>query len=377
MRVWLRYAVADSAMRALTRAVRQRAREIGGIECRLWSGISPRALAEGGWPPEAMISIGRNERAEQDRDELGIPGVFIDITPYDRKRRPPPEGWPVVGPQEDAIGRLAANHLWGLGLRVFALLNQGWIGVQRPRSAAFITWLAERGAACTDLGEVSGYRPFDDSDGPGPQRVVAVLKDLPRPFGIFATSDVLAELAVDWCRQAGLRVPQDVAVLGTGDDPLHAPHANVPFSSVRLPWWNLGRRALDLLVEGRRDDARLPPVGVTVRASTNLVYTDDALVQDFVAAVRDDLQCQFGVDALVERLHVSPPTLYRRCKASLGLSPSHYLQRVRVDRALRLLRDTDESLAVIAQRCGFADQASFTRAFKRATGGTPGDWRES
>jgi LacI family transcriptional regulator len=397
MRVWVRYAVGDSPMRSISAAIRHRAREIGGIECRLWTGISPGALSEGGWPPEAMILIGRSDRAEQDRESLDIPSVFIDVTPYDRKRRPSPDGWPVVGLNEDAIGRLAAEHLWKLGLRNFALLNQGWVGVQRPRSGGFVAWLHEKGATCTDLAEISGHRAFDDHDGPGPQRMVALLRDLPRPLALFATSDVLAELAVDWCRQSGLRVPQDIAVLGTGDDPLHAPHASVPLSSVHLPWWHMGQRALDTLIESaakaghrgakdirkrmgenlkpRPDGHRLKPVGVTVRASTNTIYTEDPVVHAFVEAVRGDHHCKLGVDALAHRLQVSPPTLYRRCRAVLGDNPSHHLQRVRIQHSVRLLRDTDWTLVDIAHRCGFADQAAFTRAFKRLTHMTPGDFR--
>lgn len=397
MRVWVRYAVSDSPMRSISAAVRERARELGDIECRLWTGITPRALAEGGWPPQAMLLIGRSERAEADRTHLDLPAVYVDVTPYERKRRPPPEGWVTVGLNEDAIGRCAAKHLWDAGLRSFALLNQGWIGVQRPRSGGFLAWLSERGASATDLAERSGHRAFDEEDGPGPQRVIALLRELPRPFGLYATSDVLAEVAVDWCRLAGLRVPQDVAVLGSGDDPLHAPHASVPLSSVHLPWWTLGRRALDTVIhcaaehgvaeaiarqravqerlKPSRDGLHLEPVGITVRASTNLTYTPDPLVQDFVTAVREDWQCKLSVDALAKRLRVSLPTLYRRCRAALAISPSQHLQRVRINRSVRMLRDSNWSLVEIAQRCGFADQAAYSRAFKRLTGNTPGDYR--
>jgi LacI family transcriptional regulator len=397
MRVWVRYAQGDTAMRRIYVALRHRARELGGIECRLWTPVRPQFLAEGGWDPDAMILIGRSDKAEADREALDIPGCYIDVTPYERKRRPPPDGWRVVGMDEDKVGRMGAHHLWELGLRRFCLLNQGWIGIQRPRSGGFVSWLDERHCTCDDLVTLTGHRPFDESDGPGPLRMVEHLQQLPRPFGLFATSDVVAELAVDWCRLANLRVPQDVAGLGTGDDALYAPHANVPLSSVHLPYQQMGRQAIEQLVhlmaaQGHpeaqqirerhadkltpgQDQLRLKPVGVTVRASTGIAYSDDAVVAGMVDKVRSDQHCQITVDDLTWMLDVSAPTLYRRVKAALGISPSRYIQQVRVNRSIRLLRDTDWSLADVALRCGFSDQASFTRAFKRLTGHTPGDLR--
>ncbi|MDA3961272.1 MAG: helix-turn-helix domain-containing protein [Planctomycetota bacterium] len=386
-------------MRRIYIALRHRARELGSIECRLWTPVRPSFLAEGGWAPEAMILIGRGDKAETDRSALDIPAVYVDVTPYDRKRRPAPEGWTTVANNEGQIGRMAADHLWKLGLRRFCLLNQGWIGIQRPRSGGFIDALAERKCTCDDLVELTSHRPFDESDGPGPLRIVEHLQQLPRPFGLFATSDAVAELAVDWCKLAGLRVPQDVAVLGAGDDPLYAPHANVPLSSVHLPYWEMGRHAIDQIVHvmastgnagakalrsklGDRlhppqKSIKLSPIGVTERSSTAGAYTSDELVAGMIAKVREDQHCQITVDDLTWMLDVSAPTLYRRCRAALGVSPSRYIQQVRVNRSVRLLRDTDGSLAEVALRCGFSDQASFTRAFKRLTGATPGDFRTS
>jgi len=60
-----------------------------------------------------------------------------------------------------------------------------------------------------------------------------------------------------------------------------------------------------------------------------------------------------------------------------GLPPRQYLKRLRVQTACRLLVSTRESIAAIAQRCGFADQSHLTRAFRRVTGSTPAAYREA
>jgi len=381
MRIWVRYGHDDSAMRAIYAGIRTRARRLD-YECRLWRPVTPEVLIEGGWSPDGMILIGRSQRAERERRQLRLPGVQVHLLPPTRHERPA-RGWSRVRLDGTRLGAVAAEHLLGRGLQRFVLLNQGRSGNQRARSEGFVETLREAGYGCVDLVRATGHRAFDASDLPGPRRVVAWLKQQPRPFGLFATSDVLAELAVDWCRLAGVDVPQDAGVVGCGDDPLHAPDSSVTLSSVHLPYGALGRSAVDLLVdhiEGKL--ASRPPrevvlaqAAVTVRQSTAAEYSEQPLAREMITLVRRDRHLELGVDGLAERLGVSTATLYRYCRATLGISPSQYLQRVRVERAARLLIDSSTALVDIAQHCGFADQAAFTRAFKRQLGVTPGDFR--
>ena len=165
-----------------------------------------------------MILIGRSSKAERDQQELQIPGLHIDLTIYARRREEPPTGWPSVGLDEAATGRMAAEHLADRGLERLYLINQGWVARRDRVPQAFIDRSRELGCQVTDIGTSCGYRAFDESDPPGPGCIINFLKGLQRPFGIYATSDPLAELTVDYCSMAGIDVPRDAAVLGTGDD---------------------------------------------------------------------------------------------------------------------------------------------------------------
>ncbi len=66
----------------------------------------------------------------------------------------------------------------------------------------------------------------------------------------------------------------------------------------------------------------------------------------------------------------------RSFQREYGLPPQQYLKRLRIQTSCRLLVDTRESIAVIAQRCGFADQSHLTREFRHITKTTPGAYRE-
>ena len=65
----------------------------------------------------------------------------------------------------------------------------------------------------------------------------------------------------------------------------------------------------------------------------------------------------------------------RAFKRSMGVPPSRWLTKMRVERAKELLKDPRCELADIAQLCGFVDQSHFTRVFSRSEGYSPGRWR--
>jgi AraC family transcriptional regulator len=78
---------------------------------------------------------------------------------------------------------------------------------------------------------------------------------------------------------------------------------------------------------------------------------------------------------LAASVGVSPSVFSRTFRQHLDCTPSDYLRRVRVERARALILGSDESLASIGLRVGFADQSHFTRVFRRVTGQTPNEVR--
>jgi len=72
---------------------------------------------------------------------------------------------------------------------------------------------------------------------------------------------------------------------------------------------------------------------------------------------------------------LSPSHFARAFRKSTGMPPHAWLNRARVERAMVLLRQRNQSLSAIAFECGFVDQSHFTRVFARTVGQTPGAWR--
>lgn len=94
-----------------------------------------------------------------------------------------------------------------------------------------------------------------------------------------------------------------------------------------------------------------------------------------VEYIEDHLGDPVSRELVARAAGLSPSHFSHLMRARLGWSFRELLIRLRIERARRLLADSDQGLAQIAQECGFADQSYFTRAFRRRTGETPGDFR--
>jgi AraC family transcriptional regulator len=90
---------------------------------------------------------------------------------------------------------------------------------------------------------------------------------------------------------------------------------------------------------------------------------------EFIAA---RLDARLTVDTLACEVGLSPAHFARAFKETMGRAPHQYLLSQRLEQARRLLELPGAQLAEVAQRTGFADQAHFTRLFKRAYGVPPG-----
>lgn len=87
------------------------------------------------------------------------------------------------------------------------------------------------------------------------------------------------------------------------------------------------------------------------------------------------LDQRWSMAELASYCHVSQRTLLRRFQEALNLSPIHYVQQLRVERAKALLESTRLSLEDITARCGYEDVSSFSKIFKQWAQVTPKDYR--
>jgi LacI family transcriptional regulator len=187
-----------------------------------------------------------------------VPCVFVN-------RRHRGSGCNVSMREEDA-GRIAAEHLLELGHhRLGHLSGPQRLDTARRRMQGFVD-VAKAAGAEVQIEEAA----FDERGGA--QAMATLLTGRRPPTGVFVSNINQSVGALAAARLHGVSVPADVSVVGYDDDPL-AEYLQVPLTAIRMPLWELGATAVDVLVEqlhgGAPRDLELEtPPQLIVREST-------------------------------------------------------------------------------------------------------------
>jgi AraC family L-rhamnose operon regulatory protein RhaS len=100
-------------------------------------------------------------------------------------------------------------------------------------------------------------------------------------------------------------------------------------------------------------------------------------VRRFVADLTQRFYESAGIDRAAAEVGVSRRGFTRLFRLVTGCTYAKYLERVRIEYACQLLRETGRSVTTVAFECGYEDLSSFYRAFRRQTGEPPQRWRET
>ena len=280
-----------------------------------------------------------------------------------------------------AVGRLAAEHLLDRGFIRLAYcglppdpLNL-WVA---DRAEAFKQRAEEAGCPCSiHAGRRSTMRKWADLQ----HELAAWLESLEKPVGLMACNDARALHVLEACRTIGAKVPDDVTVIGVDNDELMCELANPPLSSVEQGARRMGYHAaaaLDRLMNGQpvpQLTFLVEPEGVVTRRSTDALVIEDAAVAAAVRFIREHACETIDVRHVVKVANVSRSTLQARFRSVLGRTIHTEIQRVRIERAKRLVATTDLPLKQIAIRVGFKHVQYLTTLFRQRTGQTPAEYR--
>lgn len=122
-----------------------------------------------------------------------------------------------------------------------------------------------------------------------------------------------------------------------------------------------------LLLDARRSQSRYMALG--------FLAAQDAAVARAGRWARERLSTGVTVEALAHAADMAPRTFARRVARATGLSPVHFLQRLRVERAVELLETTELSVEAIARAVGYAEPTTLRRLLRRELGGRPRELR--
>jgi len=341
-----------------------------------------------GWRGDgALVTLRGNEKTNRFVKGLVKDGVpVVDLT-FNHPEIPLPR----VSGDHEAFGRLARQHFESLNFRHFAWFSTGWSHVHELRFAGFQTSNPPNHQTSKlpnlqtpfrwTLSEILSPEHIDDW-----RMFLKVigsrLKSAPKPLAVLTYDDADAAKILAAARNIGLRVPEDVAIMGIGNDVVVCENQEVPLSSVDHDLSLNGYEGAALLDRLMNQKVRkmpkpqlLAPRGIVVRRSTDTLASEDPLLSAALHEISKRLGSSFGVDEIAAALNVSRTHLDQLFAEKFARSVGREIARQRIERAKKLLATTDKPMKEIAALCGFCNAGYFTNAFRAATGLTPRQWR--
>lgn len=287
--------------------------------------------------------------------------------------------FPFVGMDNSVIGARVAEHFRNRGFQRFACVLDASEAFFIERSERFVEAVGGFGFGCPVFQSKRIHWEQHQRD------LVAWLRELPKPAGVFAVNDQLGFWVLDAARRAGIAVPEELAVVGAENDNMLCETASPPLSSLRLRGQAVGydaARILDEWMAGKR----IPQTGekhlhlpgdIVVRQSSDIVAVEDPRIAAALRFIRQHAtEEDIDVPRVAREVALSRTVLERRMKALIGRSPGEEINRLRFAAVEKLLTQTDLTLDAIAARCGFTHPQYMAGAFRKRKGITPGEFRK-
>ena len=291
---------------------------------------------------------------------------------------------PTVRTDWRLLGRLAAEYLLGKGFRGYGvvMVPGGWF--VQERSQAFLGALGEQGvtASLFHLSTTQPNLPNPITKEESNRFRKWVGATLSRPAALVLMDDWDAPRLMDLCREAGLQIPRDLAVLSIGIHSEVLPLCNPSLSGAQEDLekqadWVI--QSLEALMAGKKVSLTpivVPPLGIVERVSTSLTAIENRDVAHAVEFIRRHGNEPCNVEIIAQKTSVCRATLERHFLKHMGVSLHEYLIEHRIEHAKKLLSAQPPlSLESIAKQCGIPDRRRLNRVFKNATGQLPEDYR--
>ncbi len=318
-------------------------------------------------------------------DDLAEFVVHAKKPTVDLSFRRPHLKFPRVLEDHAHAAKIVAEHFLSRGFRNFMFYSDADNWSYEERGTGFLEALREAGHSCEWIRwhKSPSYRVDREQWTRKRSWLAAQMKRATKPLAVFAANDEQALDVLESCHSAGIAVPEQVAIVGA-ENYLLAPDAMLtPISSVDTNLEQLGYTGamiLDRLMHGGEPPAvpiRVPAAGLITRKSSDLLAVNHKGVANSLRFIWEHCHEPISVKDLVGVAAMSRRGLHKAFLENLGRTPGQELQRMRIERAKRLLAESDHKVEIVAGMCGFQSANSFCVAFKQATGISPKQFRLS
>jgi LacI family transcriptional regulator len=305
----------------------------------------------------------------------GVAVIGIDI-------REPVQGVPNIVPDDYTIAQIALTHFIDRGF--FQLAFCGFEGIH---------WSFKRGKHFVELAEAQGLHVAEYQIKNVQEAffldeallaITGWLKNLTYPLGLLACNDDCGKIVSTACESAGIRIPEDIALLGVDNDEMVCLPNSSPLSSIVQNFEKSGFEAaelLDRIMKGQEKlaDRRIviQSTHVVARHSTDILATDDPEITTALQYIRQNINQPIGIPDVVAATMMSRRALEYRFQKVLGRSIGSLIRSQRTARISKLLIETNLTISQIANELGYTSAEHIARYFRREKGMSPSEFRNT
>jgi len=309
----------------------------------------------------------------------GLPTVALDLREEQLQSANPLAKFSEIASDSYHAARMAAEHLLERKFPHYA-----FVGLTGQ------VWSDRREKSFCERIRAAGFQPHVYSS-PGRDRdrawgrEQAILADwlqkLPKPLGLMACNDDRGREVLEACRAGRICVPEQIAVVGIDNDELLCELSDPPLSSVALNAEQGGYQAAALLDKMMRGRIRKPqrlvvePLHVVTRRSTDIVAFEDVEVALALRFIHNHSANSIRVDDVVKCVQLSRRALEMRFRKAVGRTIHTEIEQARLERAKRLLLESELSVPKVALAAGFNTASYFVQVFHKKNGATPARYR--
>ena len=315
---------------------------------------------------------------EKDKDisklvESGLPVIAQD---FDERFTDIPN---ITGAYQET-GRLAADYFLAKGFKHFAFYGFREIVWSRERLEGFEERIQESGFSVHTFRQ--NQKRASDLWYYLPNSLSEWLVSLPKPIAIMACDDRQGQHITEACRHAGIRIPEEVAVIGVDNDEMICDLSDPPLSSIALDAEKGGydaARLLDQMIQhGTKEfyDIVIKPMQVVTRQSTDIYATPDDYIASSLKFIHQNIDKNLQVDDVVKQVPLSRRALEKRFLEITGYPIYKYIANLRIEKFSKKLLETDMTVFEIALDMGLNDTKNIARQFRQVKGCTPLEYRQ-
>ena len=300
---------------------------------------------------------------------------------------------PFVKVIQDAtrISQLAVRHFILHHFSAFGFFGHEGMAYSDMRRHAFVECLRLHRMGCFIYNTpASAIRNFEynvmkkekysaDSDE---RSIARWVRKLPKPIAVFASHDLRAYQLIKVCRELGVAVPSEVAVLGVDDDEILCNFTDPTISSIDPNACGMGFKAaetLSALMDGMECPpvVRVKPTRLIERKSTAIFPLDPPWLSDALVFIRANVRKRLSALDVYQHVGHSHTVVNDAFRKVLNTTVSKEIADSRLREAHRLVSTTALPFAEVAELSGFASVQYFTRSFTAAYGKCPSQIRDA